>query len=106
MVGTAAEKVDRRSLTDQPTKIHPRAQRGTCDGTLKYALTTSPDAEAGSRERKNASNVDDPGQGSSSGYIWFNMSSKALTLTFDCSQEQMDLEADGDGEEIEQPMVG
>ena len=67
MVGVEVEKTERRSLTDQPTKTHPRAQRGTWEGTLKYALATSLDAETGSRERKNASDVDDPEKGSPSG---------------------------------------
>lgn len=106
MVGAIVEKTERRSLTDQLTKSHLRAQRGTWDGTLEYAMATSLDTEAGSREPRNASDVDDPGKGSPSGYVWFNMSSKALTLTSDRSQEQRNLKGDGDGKQIEQPTIG
>ena len=80
MVGVAAGKMEQRNPSDQPTKIHPRAQRGTWDGTLWYALATSLGAEVRSRERKNASDVDDSGKGSPSGYVWFNIFSKALAL--------------------------
>ena len=64
MVGTVVEEAERRDEHIQAAKTHPCARdqmRG--DGALYHTLAAAPDAEIGTRNRNNPSDVGGSGDG-------------------------------------------